>query len=368
MVDDEPELVAATVAMLARELGSERVRGSTDPREVAAWIAKEKPAALITDVRMPHLTGLELVTQLHDRWGAVPVIVMTAYPTAQVDRDARAGRFAYLPKPFAFHALRETLTRVCSQPAPSAFSGAIAVTLLAEVVQLYGLAGRTGTLSIRSDDGVGDIVFDAGRVVDASSDEFDGVDAFNVILKFKSGQFSWSPTLSGRRTIHTGLSELLLEAYRQRDEEADVAARDAAAIVDDAFAEFDVARDAVPPAFTQLQQRLRQLETTDGFLGATLLDMEQRKVVAAVDPSNRHIAESALAHTDLVDAKKKTIAALHLDDVLEDIVISLSSEYHLLRPSRRQPQLLFFVALDRRRANLAMARYQLSNLEGDTVL
>lgn len=360
MVDDEPELVTATVGMLARELGSDRVRGSTDPRAVAGWIEKEKPAALITDVRMPHLTGLELVTQLHDRWGAVPVVVMTAYPTAQVDRDARAGRFAYLPKPFAFHALRETLTRICAQPAPSAFSGAIAVTMLAEVVQLYGLAGRTGTLRVRSDDGVGDIAFDGGRVVDAVCDEFDGVDAFNLILKFKSGQFSWDPLGSGRRTIHTGLSELLLEAYRRRDEEEAGAATD----VDDAFAEFEGASSAR----SQLQQRLRVLESTDGFLGATLLDMDQRKVVAALDPANRHIADAALAHTDLVNAKKRTIAALQIDDVLEDIVISLSSEYHLLRPSRRQPQLLFFVALDRRRANLAMARYQLSNLEGDTVL
>ena len=93
MVDDEPELVSATVGMLASVVGASQIRGTTDPREVAGWIEKERPTALITDVRMPHVNGLELVSRLHEKWGPVPVVVMTAFPTAQVDHDARAGRF-----------------------------------------------------------------------------------------------------------------------------------------------------------------------------------------------------------------------------------------------------------------------------------
>ena len=79
MVDDEPELVRATVGMLASVVGPSQIRGSTDPREVATWIEKERPTALITDVRMPHVNGLELVSRLHEKWGPVPVVVMTAW-------------------------------------------------------------------------------------------------------------------------------------------------------------------------------------------------------------------------------------------------------------------------------------------------
>lgn len=383
MVDDEAELVGATVSMLAREVG-DQVRGSTDPREVASWIERERPAVLITDVRMPHVNGLELVTRLHQRWGAVPVVVVTAFPTAQVDSEARAGRFAYLPKPFTFQGLREALLRVSAQPAPSAFSGAIAVSMLGEVVQLYGLANRTGALRIDSPVGVGEINFDSGRVVDASAPGLRGVDAFNHILSWNSGQFSWVVMPPREHTIHQGLSELLLEAYRLRDE-AD-AGRTTVDLddVDARFAELELndapsREGAVPSASTaaaliapisdNVRDNLGRLERAEGFLSAALFDIEKNTCLATVDPGGKsHIEEVVGGHVDLVQAKRRTIARLNLNDELEDIVISLGREYHLVRLVRRQPKLFFFLTLDRARANLAMARYLLSDVEKDVVV
>ncbi|MBL9039649.1 MAG: response regulator [Archangium sp.] len=377
MVDDEPELVRATVGMLGRELGASQIRGSTDSREVLAWIERERPAALITDVRMPHLNGLELVTRLHERWGAVPVVVMTAYPTAQVDQETRAGRFAYLPKPFTFQSLRETLTRVCAQPAPSAFSGAIAVTMLGEVVQLYGLANRTGTLRVDSDSGVGEIGFDRGRVVHAVAAGAQGIDAFNTILSWTSGSFSWIQRAPGESTIHLGLSELLLEAYRLRDErDAGIAPSASAddvsiddALLDGLDAEATIVEKGFAPSTSNVRDNLTKLELADGFLGAALFDLESNTCVAAVDhPPGRDVAVAISGHADLVMAKQQTISRLELDDELEDIVISLGREYHLLRLCRRQPSYFFFLKLDRAKANLAMARYLLSDVERDIVL
>lgn len=370
MVDDEPELVSATVGMLASVVGASQIKGTTDPREVAAWLETERPTALITDVRMPHLNGLELVSKLHEKWGPVPVVVMTAFPTAQVDHDARAGRFAYLPKPFTFQALRETLTRVCAQPAPSAFSGAIAVSMLGEVVQLYGLANRTGTLLVHSTRGVGEIAFESGRVVDARAGMLHGVDAFNDILSWTSGGFSWSATAPQHHTITTGLSELLIDAYRLRDEqEAGVQRSDDLDL--DAFAELDRAAgapDAPAEPPNNVVANLTRLERADGFLGAALVDLDKRACVAAVDRGVDDLEQLVLGHADLVEAKRRTIRKLEIDDELEDIVISLGREYHLLRLCRRRPQLYFFLTLDRARANLAMARYLLSDVERDIVV
>ena len=52
----------------------------------------------------------------------------------------------------------------------------------------------------------------------------------------------------------------------------------------------------------------------------------------------------------------------------EGLLRSLGREYHLLRLCRRRPQLYFFLTLDRARANLAMARYLLSDVERDIVV
>lgn len=367
MVDDEAELVSATVSLLARELG-DQVKGTTDPREIAAWIDRERPAALITDVRMPHLNGLELVTRLHQRWGAVPVVVITAFPTAQVDSDARAGRFAYLPKPFTFQGLREALLRVMQTPAPSAFSGAIAVNMLGEVVQLYGLASRTGALQVDSPAGVGVIHFDAGRVVHATSPGAQGVAAFNEVLSWTSGQFAWSADSTTEHTIHLGLSELLLEAYRLRDEAS--VSRSTTFDFDELDAQFEELEAGIPePRTDNVLDTLTRLKRAEGFLGAALFDIERNECLGSLDGHGvEAVSRMVGGHVELVQAKRRTIARLELDDELEDIVISLSREYHLVRLVKRQPQLFFFLTLDRSRANLAMARYLLSDVEKDVVL
>lgn len=367
MVDDEKELVTATVSMLSRELGPSQVRGATDPREVAAWIDQERPTALITDVRMPHLTGLELVTKLHERWGPVPVVVMTAFPTAQVDQDARAGRFAYLLKPFAFHTLRETLLRICHQPAPSAFSGAIAVSMLGEVVQLYGLANRSGVLRVLSPAGSGDIGFESGRVIDARTGSQTGVDAFNSILSWTSGSFNWFATPPVDRTINQGLAELLIDAYRLRDEQDAKRGGGSGSSSDD---DLDLALDSlVPSGSGNVQSNLRRLEHVDGFLGAALYDLQSQHCLGSLERDGAPAIEKLVGgHAELVTAKQNTIGKLRLDDAIEDIVISLGQEYHLLRLCRRDPKLFFFLSLERAKANLAMARYVLSDVERDIVL
>ncbi|MGV3621573.1 MAG: response regulator, partial [Archangium sp.] len=370
MVDDEPELVSATVGMLSAVVGATQIRGSTDPREVAGWIERERPTALITDVRMPHVNGLELVQRLHQKWGPVPVVVMTAFPTAQVDQEARAGRFAYLPKPFTFQALRETLQRICAQPAPSAFSGAIAVSMLGEVVQLYGLANRTGTLLVNSDVGTGEVGFDSGRVVDARAGDKQGVEAFNEILSWTSGGFSWSPSSPVQRSITTGLSELLIDAYRIRDEKN--AGVESSTDDDDmGLSAFDELENVTPrerPADNNVRDNLSRLERVDGFLGAALYDMDAGVCVSSVDKGAGQMERAVEGHVELLQAKRRTISKLNLDDDLEDIVITLGRQYHLLRLCRRRPQLFFFLTLDRTKANLAMARYLLSDVERDIVL
>ena len=66
-----------------------------------AQLKKEAPAAILTDIRMPGMDGLELLEAVQTLRGDVPVIIMTAF--ADLDRAVAAfqgGAFEYLPKPF----------------------------------------------------------------------------------------------------------------------------------------------------------------------------------------------------------------------------------------------------------------------------
>jgi FixJ family two-component response regulator len=63
-------------------------------------------ACLITDMRMPGTTGIELYHKLVAAGHAIPTIVITAYPDETVrDRAVRAGIRCYLPKPVTSDAL-----------------------------------------------------------------------------------------------------------------------------------------------------------------------------------------------------------------------------------------------------------------------
>jgi len=64
-----------------------------------------------------------------------------------------------------------------------------------------------------------------------------------------------------------------------------------------------------------------------------------------------------------VRAKRRVAASLKLNDTVEDILISLGKQYHLIRPLESNQKLFLYLVLDRARSNLAMARHELRSFE-----
>jgi hypothetical protein len=69
-----------------------------------------------------------------------------------------------------------------------------------------------------------------------------------------------------------------------------------------------------------------------------------------------------------VRSKRKTMKALNLGDAIEDMLITLGKQYHIIRPLSNNDALFIYLVLDKQRANLAMARYQLSAIEKELVV
>ncbi|EYD71570.1 hypothetical protein Rumeso_04971 [Rubellimicrobium mesophilum DSM 19309] len=66
-------------------------------------------------------------------------------------------------------------------------------------------------------------------------------------------------------------------------------------------------------------------------------------------------AASAL-NTQVVKAKLQAIETLGLDDAIQDVLITLGKQLHLIRPLEANPAMFLYVALDKKAANLGMAR------------
>jgi hypothetical protein len=112
---------------------------------------------------------------------------------------------------------------------------------------------------------------------------------------------------------------------------------------------------------------LKEAMQIDGAIGAALVDYETGMSLGQAGGGTLDLDVAAAGNADVVKAKLRTMAALGLSEKIEDILITLSSQYHLLRliTARNGQGLFLYMALDKGKANLAMARRQLTNLEKD---
>ena len=112
------------------------------------------------------------------------------------------------------------------------------------------------------------------------------------------------------------------------------------------------------------KEALTTLMDLEGIIGACIVDSSSGMMLGSAGGSATFNLELAAAgNTEVVRAKRKAMKALNLSDPIEDILITLGRQYHLLRPLRTNGALFIYMALDRNRANLALARHQLANAE-----
>lgn len=107
-------------------------------------------------------------------------------------------------------------------------------------------------------------------------------------------------------------------------------------------------------------------ESIDGFIGAAIADSNLDMCLGARGGDGEIDFElAAISNSDVVRAKRRVIDSLNLDDEIEEILITLGEQYHLIRPLRGRTHVFIYLALDRSRANLALARHSLSEYERD---
>jgi hypothetical protein len=121
-----------------------------------------------------------------------------------------------------------------------------------------------------------------------------------------------------------------------------------------------------------IETALTEAMTIDGALGVCLVDWESGMSLGALGGGKYLDLEVAAAgNTEVVRAKMRTMESLRLNDQIEDILITLGKQYHvirLLKNSRQEQGLFLYLVLDRNKSNLALARLTLKRIEGELVL
>lgn len=112
---------------------------------------------------------------------------------------------------------------------------------------------------------------------------------------------------------------------------------------------------------SKVRAALEEVMQIEGAIGCALADYGSGLALGTAGTGiNLDIA--AAGYTEVVRAKMKVMGQLGLRDTIEDILITMGTQYHLIRVVASQETLFFYVALTRSQANLAMARLQLMQI------
>jgi hypothetical protein len=114
-----------------------------------------------------------------------------------------------------------------------------------------------------------------------------------------------------------------------------------------------------------VDESLQEAMTISGAIGAALVDYTSGMTLGIAGGGPIDLEVAAAGNTDVVRAKMNVMKQLKIDGGIEDILITLEDQLHLIRllDRSRGDGLFLYLALHKDKANLAMARHQLRNVE-----
>ncbi|RBW47763.1 hypothetical protein DS885_01545 [Psychromonas sp. B3M02] len=116
-----------------------------------------------------------------------------------------------------------------------------------------------------------------------------------------------------------------------------------------------------------IEKALTQLLEINGAVAACIVDSSSGMVLGKLGDSI-DLDMAAAVNTEVVSAKKRAIQELKLDDEIDDILITLNKQYHIICPLKSNTDLFIYLVLSKSIANLALARLKVNSVEADLTI
>lgn len=258
--------------------------------------------------------------------------------------------------------------------------GSLELISLPALVQLLAQEGHHAVIQVENKSGIGSLYMDSGQIRHAEMQQSGqttlvGEEAVYEILDWQNGQFKVTKEVpSPQTTIQTNWDYLLMEGLRRSDERRATTTSEAVdADPDNIFSNLSDADAAVlqemlaqqkeNPKMANIDDTLSGAMNIDGAIAAALVDWESGLTLGTAGGGNGFNVDLAAAgNANVVKSKMSVMRDLSLKGSIEDILITLSDQIHLIRALQNTTMFLY-VALRRDGSNLGLARHQLTSLE-----
>ena len=116
-------------------------------------------------------------------------------------------------------------------------------------------------------------------------------------------------------------------------------------------------------ATMDVNSTLNEAMTIAGAVGVALVDMTSGMALGTIGGGGLDLDVAAAGNSEVVKSKLRTMTELGIKGEIEDILITLVSQYHLIRPLGTDSTVFLYLVLNKAQANLAMARRTLAKIE-----
>ena len=337
LVEDD-EFVRSALTRALNRTGVFAVTPAENGARALELLAQQPVDAILTDLQMPVMDGLTFLSHLLERGTQVPIAVMTGQPITRdlADRLQGYGIAATFTKPVDISVLADELQRSMSPTTVGRIAG---ITLFG-FLQLLEVERKTGLVVVRASGEEGRLYFDRGQLIHAETRRQRGLAAVYDVVGWPDPKLElFYKRASRERTITESLQHVLMEAARLEDE------RGVAGLEERGAPESGGERGPARSTRADVQEALEEAMRIDGAVGVALVDGASGMTLGTAGGSTLLNVELAGAGAaDFLRAKQRVMDALGLKDTIEDVMITLGKQYHVIRFLGADPK----VFLDRK--------------------
>jgi DNA-binding response OmpR family regulator len=214
--DETPFLISLTDGLAA--YGEDfTVLSALNGREAVKILDSTEVDLVVTDLRMPKMDGFELLAHMSGQYPNMPVIVMTAYGTPEIEERLQdMGIFQYLEKPLEFNFLVDRIFDIVKN---GSSPDRIHRISLAAFLQLLEMENKTCTLTVKSRGREGQLYFAKGALHQAETGDMKGEKAALDIIGWDNVAMEIQYTCNvKKKSIGLPVAEILMEGFRIKDD------------------------------------------------------------------------------------------------------------------------------------------------------
>ena len=219
IVDDDGEMLSTLLEGFARYEDTFSVLTAKDGESAIDALRDNSISLVVTDLKMPGIDGLVLLQHIMENCPDIPVIIMTAYSTPEMEKLARkGGAVGYIAKPFMLENLAKKIMSTLRQETEGGTLHSVSSGIF---LQLMEMEEKTCTIRLEDRDTgkKGVLFFMEGALFDARVNDLQGKEAAYEIFTWDKVSISIQnqcPAIENR--IQSELQPLILDAARMKDD------------------------------------------------------------------------------------------------------------------------------------------------------